>query len=795
MRSFVRIDTVLRVSIVILLSSIILPLLPEPADARSRPVVVEAQFSPAQAEPGETSAVQFTVSTRRFGAPVTVSLEIGDERGQTIHSESWSDVRLPNDGQAVSFESLFTVPEAAANDDRYVASVRVNYRRYLLTFVDNAAELRVVAEEAPSRATREPTATQARPTAAPLPPTATPMPPTATATPQPTVEPTATTEPTAEPTATTEPTAEPTPTTEPTEPPVSPPSMQLPGSSSSILRVNSGGGSYVDSRGLQWRADSSFSGGGSYSVNDPIAATSDDTLYASERWGTFSYTSSVVNGHYDLRLLFAEIWFTQPGQRYINVSVNGQAVLSNFDILSQTSRMTAYDVIVPVEVSNGTLQISVTSSDQVNGKLAGFELLRSDAISVPTEPTPSPTATPSPTPSPTATPSPTPSPTATATSTPVPPGATIQSLIDAASPNSTVRVPAGTYREKIYINKPIRLIADPGVIIDGENRDRWIVGQADNVTIEGFTFINSNQPQYHGGLSNDGYDNWTIRNNTFRNAGNAAIDIKEGSGHLIENNTVTNAGNVGIRVESVGSATIRGNLTEGNNTKGLDPGWEAGGMKITGNYGGVHNVVIENNIARDNDGPGIWVDIDGNNIEIRNNRVYDNTRAGIIYELSFGGKIHGNVVYNNATGWDAWGFGAGIMVQNSSDTEVYDNIVAWNPDGITVISQNRGQSRWNNVTGNTVHDNTIIAEHDGGWNTYGLAWLEDWNGVLADASSNNRGYGNRFWYSTPDGSELRYRWGSDGYWSISSFSNSPGGQASVMLSDSQKNQVLASAGL
>src|SRR5690606_36995590 len=156
----------------------------------------------------------------------------------------------------------------------------------------------------------------------------------------------------------------------------------------------------------------------------------------------------------------------------------------------------------------------------------------------------------------------------------------------------------------------------------GENRDRWIVGRAPNVTIEGFTFINSNQPQYHGGLSNDGHDNWTIRNNTFRDAGNAAIDIKQGSGHLIENNHVSRSGNVGIRIESVGSATMRGNVTVENNTKNLDPGWEAGGMKITGNYGGVHNVVIENNEAANNNGPGIWIDVDGHDIEIRNNRVH-----------------------------------------------------------------------------------------------------------------------------------------------------------------------------
>ncbi len=409
--------------------------------------------------------------------------------------------------------------------------------------------------------------------------------------------------------------------------------------------------------------------------------------------------------------------------------------------------------------------------------------------------TSSPTATETPLPEPTATstvpPSPQPSPTPTENPAPT----TIQAMIDLADAGATVLVPAGTYREKIYITKAIHLLAEPGAIIDGEDRDRWIVGQASNVTIEGFTFINSNQPQYHGGLSNDGHDNWSIQRNVFQDAGNAAIDIKQGSGHLIENNHVSRCGNVGIRVESVGSAIIRGNVTEGNNTRNLDPGWEAGGIKITGNYGGVHNLIIENNEAFGNNGPGIWVDIDGENIEIRNNRVHDNSRAGIIYELSFGGRIHGNVVYGNGSGFDAWGFGAGILIQNSSSTEVSENILAWNADGIAVMSQNRGEVRWSNVTGNTVHNNTIIANHDGGWNTYGLAWLEDWDGVLADPASNNRGYANQFWFSTDEGPELRYRWCAEAYWTVSDFNNSPGGQGSRYLTTHEKDQILASAGI
>ena len=782
-RSIARIDTVVRVLVVVILSSLIIPIVPGPADARTSFFDINARFNPNEALPGQSVLAQVEISTTRFSAPVIVDLRITDERGRTVASERWNGVRLERTGLTQTLRSSFAVPPSATPGQRYNAEVSVSYSSFMLAYERRAAVLTVINADSPtptSEPTIEPTATASQPTATPLPPTA-------------------------------------APTSEPTEPP-SPTATETPAEPQpepeSVLRVNAGGRSFTDARGLVWWADSAYSGGSGYSIIIPIDGTDADPIYASERWGNFSYTIEVPNGSYDLRLMFAEIWFTEPGQRVFNVSVNGAPVLRHFDILAETARLSALDKIVPVAVTDGELRIVVASGSADFGKLSGFELLRLSSAPAPapeptatataeptTEPTeppaptpePSPSATATSTPVPTATPSPSPEPTAEPTSTPAP--TSIQEMVDLANPGDTVRVPAGTYPEKIYINKPVSLVADGTVIIDGESRDRWIVGQASDVTIDGFTFINSNQPQYHGGLSNDGHNNWTIRNNTFRDAGNAAIDIKEGSGHLIENNTVVRAGNVGIRIESVGSATVRGNDTSGNNTKNLDPGWEAGGMKITGNYGGVHNLVIENNRAHNNNGPGIWVDVDGQDIEIRNNRVHDNSRAGIIYELSFRGRIHGNVVYNNGDGFDAWGFGAGILIQNSSDVEVFNNIVAWNADGISVISQNRGESRWNNVTGNTVRDNTIIANHDGGWNTYGLAWLEDWNGVLDDAGSNNNGHGNRFWFSSPEGPELRFRWCDEGFWTLDDFNASPGGRNSQYLTDAQKDQILASAGM
>jgi hypothetical protein len=57
-------------------------------------------------------------------------------------------------------------------------------------------------------------------------------------------------------------------------------------------------------------------------------------------------------------LKFAEIFFTSRNQRVFNVSINGQQVLSNFDIIAQTGGpFIALDRAFTVNVTNGMVNI------------------------------------------------------------------------------------------------------------------------------------------------------------------------------------------------------------------------------------------------------------------------------------------------------------------------------------------------------------------------------------------------------------------------------------------------------
>lgn len=344
----------------------------------------------------------------------------------------------------------------------------------------------------------------------------------------------------------------------------------------------------------------------------------------------------------------------------------------------------------------------------------------------------------------------------------------------------------------VNAEREVVIADDPaGQLLEVTVRDSWIIARSDDVTIEGFTMRHAAAHPHAGGIDVGGYGDWTVRDNVLTQAHGAAISMRESRGHRVTGNEVSENGRLGLHLWIVGDVEIEGNYIWGNNTEEFEPSWEAGGIKL----GTGQNVEIVGNEVFDNDGPGIWADVDSLDVDIAGNRVYGNERAGIVYELSFNGEIHDNVVYENGYGFASWGFGAGILVQNSSDVEVYDNTVAWNADGITVISQERGEGRWNTVAGNNVHGNAIIAGHDGSSDAYGLAWLQDWDGTLGDVASNNQGSGNSFWYDDPEGAELRFKWVSDDYWTAPAFSASPGGRDSRNLTEAEKDEILAAAGL
>jgi Malectin domain len=105
---------------------------------------------------------------------------------------------------------------------------------------------------------------------------------------------------------------------------------------SSTVQINSGGpavSSFV--------ADEDFTGGATSSTFDNIdmsgvSNTVPMEVFQSARTGTFSYTvpGFTPGSTHTLQLYFAETQFDAPNSRTFNVSINGTAVLTNFDVFA-----------------------------------------------------------------------------------------------------------------------------------------------------------------------------------------------------------------------------------------------------------------------------------------------------------------------------------------------------------------------------------------------------------------------------------------------------------------------------
>jgi hypothetical protein len=120
--------------------------------------------------------------------------------------------------------------------------------------------------------------------------------------------------------------------------------------------------SYTASDGTAWQADQYSTGGQQLYTGYLVANTADPTLYRWARqgyYGDFSYNIPIANGNYQLTLKFAEIQYASAGARVFNVTINGAAVLTNFDIVAQAGYWTAIDKQFPVAVTNGAVQINM----------------------------------------------------------------------------------------------------------------------------------------------------------------------------------------------------------------------------------------------------------------------------------------------------------------------------------------------------------------------------------------------------------------------------------------------------
>ena len=113
-------------------------------------------------------------------------------------------------------------------------------------------------------------------------------------------------------------------------------------------------------------------------------------------------------------------------------------------------------------------------------------------------------------------------------------------------------------------------------------------------------------------------------------------------------------------------------------------------------------LTFRNNFVHHNAGDGIWFDTDNVNGLVEGNRVEDNGREGISFEVSGRSVIRNNVVRRNAS--------SGIFISTSKDMEIYGNTLEYNFRGIQYFlncSAVGGGTLVFDLSNNYAHDNIV----------------------------------------------------------------------------------------
>ncbi len=208
-----------------------------------------------------------------------------------------------------------------------------------------------------------------------------------------------------------------------------------------------------------------------------------------------------------------------------------------------------------------------------------------------------------------------------------------------------------------------------------------------------------------------------------------------GKNNLIEDCVIEDMAGSGVNVNGVmrrcvirrcgqtgGGATGDGCLNEdsfweGNCWKPIDRGWDAGGFKTAFFRGGNFRRLY----FKRNGGPGLWFDVNVENVLIEDCVFQENEGSGLFIEISKGFTVRDCLSFGNSTGVvgndQGWSSG-GIQLGESENCTLINNTCVGNSDGITFREQgprgtpsHSGRNLQYHNTGHIVKRNVCAFNH------------------------------------------------------------------------------------
>jgi len=278
----------------------------------------------------------------------------------------------------------------------------------------------------------------------------------------------------------------------------------------------------------------------------------------------------------------------------------------------------------------------------------------------------------------------------------------LQALVDEAPPGTTVVVPAGSYRTHLVVDKPLTLLADGDVRLDGSGLGSVVTVTGDDVTVRGFEVANTGgQVEMAAAIKILEADNVTIEDNHL-----------EGFFHGIASLGATNVRIVGNTISGSGlNATDADHLVSGiaDTTTpvvvGADPrsiAAEDAGAGPEGQGDGIYlwntrAITIADNTIRDVR-DGIYLSfveealLDSNKVDtsryavhsmfggpvtIFGNTAHENL-SGLVFMYTKDVLAGRNVIRDQRSG----GTGVGIMLKDVDGVRIAENVIARNRIGL-----------------------------------------------------------------------------------------------------------------
>lgn len=293
-------------------------------------------------------------------------------------------------------------------------------------------------------------------------------------------------------------------------------------------------------------------------------------------------------------------------------------------------------------------------------------------------------------------------------------GDRLRAKIAAAAPGSTVRVPAGNYEGAFVIDKPLRILGEPGAVLRGDRSGNVIAVRAADVEVAGFVIRGSGRNLFEdqAAIHITGA-RAIIRDNRIFDMLHG-IYVRKANDCQILNNVILGDGAVddvigdpiiaGLKASDAASGELCG-VPDGQDSRG-------NGIHLWNSTG---HVIAGNTVSGTRD--GIYFSFT-EHTQVRANR-FNKVRYGLHYMYSNDNLFERNVFSENAAGAALMyskrlvlrenRFVAnrshrayGLLMQSIDDTRIENNIIEGNTLGLYMENGNNNTVRGNRIAGNYV---------------------------------------------------------------------------------------------